>query len=243
MLNTNEIKHKIVDFSVNETKLQTIDGVKYGVITGYASTYGNVDLGYDRIIPGAFSKSLESSSENKKQIPMFFQHDSLYPIGGYPKSEIVDNETGLFVTGHINLEADKGNSTYALAKQGVIGSMSIGYYVRDSFIGDDGINNLTEIDLAEISMVTHPMNPKAIITDVKSADTIRDVEKFLTDKLFLSKNDSKILISKIKSFARDATNENELNDECDAQNPVYEKLRNLDLLFKLNNINNLLRGK
>jgi hypothetical protein len=49
-----------------------------GSFTGLASTYGNVDLGNDEVIPGAFSKTLRDA---KGPWPLLAGHDPKEQIG------------------------------------------------------------------------------------------------------------------------------------------------------------------
>ena len=48
-----------------------------GSIEGIAAGYGNVDLGGDRIMPGAATKALQV----RQTLPMLFAHDLAKPIG------------------------------------------------------------------------------------------------------------------------------------------------------------------
>lgn len=171
---SDELHHKIVNFSVKETEHAKINGVDVGVIKGFASTYNNIDRGNDVILPGAFADSLKRHRDEDRQIRMFFQHNQMFPIGGFPIKQIADNEKGLFVVGNINLKADKGLSTFELIKQGVITDLSIGFSVNKNFIDEEGVNNLTDVSLWEISAVTEPMNTQANILEVKGATTFRD---------------------------------------------------------------------
>lgn len=139
-----------------------------GEFTGYASTFNNMDLGRDIMMPGAFSKTLK---QNKGVVPVLADHDSWNQIGwGQTGAE---DEKGLLVTGALNMEVQKARERHALTKQAkkVGGKMglSIGYIpkVRE-FDEDKRVRKLIEVDLWEYSFVTFPMNPKASITSMKS---------------------------------------------------------------------------
>lgn len=177
-----DLHHKIVNFSVKETERAKINGADVGVIKGFASTYNNVDRGNDVIRPGAFADSLKRHRDEDRQIRMFFQHNQMFPIGGFPIKDMVDNEKGLFVVGNINLKADKGLSTFELIKQGVITDLSIGFSVNENFTDDDGINNLTDVSLWEISAVTEPMNTEANILEVKTATKFKNLPLAAQDR-------------------------------------------------------------
>lgn len=188
-----------VNFDVVATKEINRDGSKYGIVEGYASTYNNVDRVKDRVMPGAFVKSVAKHFADGRQIRMYYQHDSKEIIGGFNPAYISEDPQGLKVVGEINLEVQRGREVYALAKQGVLGDFSIGYTVKDFDI-KDGIRQLREIDLWEISIVSEPANPKAKILQVKKSDvervkSRRDVEKLLRDSGLFSRSASAYLAS------------------------------------------------
>jgi len=186
-------EYKTFQFKVTETKEIDSEGQRYGLVKGLFSTYGNVDEVKDRVIKGAFTNSLAKYKQNDHQIPLLYMHSDL--IGGIKIDSVVDTEEGLEGSALINLDVQRGKEGYALAKQGVISSFSIGYRtIKSEIVG--GVRELKEVDLFEISMVPNPANVKAIIKDIKSTDGIkkfcnlkkalsiknkRDFEKFLRD--------------------------------------------------------------
>jgi len=127
-----------------------------GEFFGYASIYGNEDLGGDIIVKGAFTKTLE---QRKGEVPMLWQHDMKVPIG---KFLLEDDEKGLRAFGKINLKTEKGREAHALLKNGDIKGLSIGYRANDFEYDKDGwTRTLKELDLFEVSVVTFPMNTEA----------------------------------------------------------------------------------
>ena len=162
-----------------------------GKFAGYASIFGNKDLGNDVVDKGAFSTSLRKKSP--KQIKMLFMHKTDEPIGVFEKME--EDEKGLKVEGRLALGTQRGKEVYELMKMGAIDGLSIGYKVdaKGYNYDDDGKKrHLKNVDLMEISAVTFPMNPKARIRKVKGADTtIREWEDILRD-VGLSRNESKM---------------------------------------------------
>lgn len=193
---TGQRETKVFAFKIVETKEVDIDGKQYGIIRGYASTYGNVDRGNDKVLSGAFKESIEEYKANGRPIKMCYQHSMHDIIGGYPADKIRDDSVGLYVEGHINLEVQKGREAYALAKQGVICDMSIGYILEDYQI-KQGVRELKKIKLCEISMVGEPMNPEARIMSVKSVVPFEDLP------LAAEKNhpwDAEAALARIKEF-------------------------------------------
>jgi HK97 family phage prohead protease len=165
---SNEIEIKNFAFRVTDKKEVSRDGKKYGQITGYASTFGNVDLVNDAVLPGAFKSSLNKQVQVKDYLQMLWMHDSREVIGGFSIKEMKDDENGLYVAGEINLDVQRGREAYSLVLQNVINSMSIGFRTLDYDYSKDGVRLLKELDLVEISLVGTPANPRANILNVKS---------------------------------------------------------------------------
>lgn len=152
-----------------------------GLFEGYASTFGERDLGGDIVVAGAFTKSLKASGA--KGVKMFSDHDSRKRIGVW--TDIVEDEKGLFVKGRLLLEKQDGKDAYIDLKEGVIDAMSIGYRTIDhSYDGRRKARMLKEVRLMEISLLPFGMNENARVTGVKAANeikTIREFEDFLRD--------------------------------------------------------------
>lgn len=129
---------------------------------GYASTFGNVDLGDDIIVRGAFSSSLANNS----QVPILWQHQMIEPIG--ISIELYEDDKGLFVKGNLPKEDTLvSGRIIPQMKVGSIREMSIGYFTKDSDM-EKGIRLLKEIELFEISLVTKAMNPQALVSGFKA---------------------------------------------------------------------------
>lgn len=173
--NSTQAEFKVVPFNITETKEIDRNGTKYGIVEGYASTYGNVDRVGDVVDKGAFTNTIIEHRKNSRPIRMYYQHDSKAIIGGFSPFTITDDQNGLKVVGEINLEVQQGREAYALAKQGVLTDFSIGYNVVDSEMVN-GVRHLKEVVLWEISLVSEPANPKATVTQVKATPAFKDYE-------------------------------------------------------------------
>ncbi len=155
-------------------------------ISGYGSTFGNVDSYNDIVVAGAFAKSIA-----KRKVKMMFEHRDLLGLWDVVR----EDAKGLYLEGNIP-ETTLGNDVYKLAKAGALDSMSIGYRVVESEY-DKNIRILKEIELYEVSLVTFPANDQATITNVKSApQTERDFERFLRDEGKFSHEAAKIITAK-----------------------------------------------
>lgn len=133
-----------------------------GSFEGILASYNTVDLGGDRILPGAFTKTMQ---ERGNSIPMLWQHDPHQPIGTL---ELSDSPTGLMVKGQLLMDIPQARTAYALLKAKVIKGLSIGYdTVKDAV--ENGVRQLKEVRLWEGSCVTFPMNEACMITAIKKA--------------------------------------------------------------------------
>ena len=188
--------YKTFPFTVTDTKELHTDKGHFGIIKGYASTYGNLDRGGDIVMAGAFTKSLQRYRDSDRQIKMHFQHSKMDIMGGFPSAKIYEDDKGLFVEGEINLDVQRGREAYALAKQGVLTDMSIGYSTEEYERNNDGNMMLKELELWEISIVGEPMNPEAVITSVKSAASFKDLS--LADRA--AEWDKRTAINRVRSF-------------------------------------------
>ncbi|MCR4331213.1 MAG: HK97 family phage prohead protease, partial [Sulfuricaulis sp.] len=94
-----------------------------GSFEGYASIFGNVDLGGDVIERGAFKEIVKGRNG---MVKILNQHSSRDPIG---VAEVKQDDKGLSFKGQLILEAASARSAYALMKGGALDGMSIGYDV------------------------------------------------------------------------------------------------------------------
>jgi HK97 family phage prohead protease len=146
-------------------KLATSDGE--GTFAGYASLFDRVDLGRDRVVRGAFRRSL--AERGTSGVRMLWQHDPNEPIGVWQLIE--EDHKGLFVRGRLSTTVNRAREALALMRQGALDGLSIGFRTARSRIDPkSGVRELTEIDLWEISLVTFPMLPEARVARVKTAE-------------------------------------------------------------------------
>lgn len=144
-----------------------------GQFSGLASVYGNVDLGGDVVVPGAFQKTL---ADRGGEVPILFAHDTRQPVG---LGKLKDTASGLLIEGQLILDVPKAREAYSLLKARVLKGLSIGYDTVKSDI-KEGVRYLRELKLFEISLVTVPMNEQALVTSVKAEDRQLDwqIRKF-----------------------------------------------------------------
>lgn len=140
-----------------------------GTITGYGSVFGNRDSYGDIVMPGAFKRTLAEHRRNKSRPKMFWQHDPSQPIGSW--NELAEDDTGLLVTGKLNMDVQRGREAFALLKAGDIDGLSIGYRVVDERRDEQQDANLLKtVSLVEVSVVSLPANDRATVSAVKAAE-------------------------------------------------------------------------
>lgn len=197
--------------------LETKELSEDGTFSGYASTFGNVDLGGDIIVQGAFAETLTKRPPSK--VKMLRDHDMRSMVGVW--TEAREDNTGLHVTGRLLLNTERGRETYELMKAGALDSLSVGYRtLGEEYAREEGrsVRRIKSVDLMEVSIVPFPMNERAVINSVKGDGDDRPLpaERELEDVLRdagLSRTEAKALIAgrSLKSLqaARDARSEAE----------------------------------
>ncbi len=183
-----------------------------GRFSGYGSKFNVVDNQRDIVLPGAFAKSIK---DRTTEIKLLWQHRQDEPIGVF--DEIREDTIGLFVSGRIMLDVQKGKEAYSLLKNGAINGLSIGYSpIQYTIDADTGTRILKEVELWEVSVVTFPANEHATVTAVKASDDIQTVRQF---EEFLQKNgysDREAVLIASKGFvaARDARDSRSNKDDA-----------------------------
>ena len=115
---------------------------------GYAALFGKRDAKRDTILPGAFARTLEGRDA---PIPLCWQHRPDLRIGW--TEHIAEDARGLRVIASI--DNPDGRAAKVL-RQGAVTGLSFGYHAR-RFRHDASGRDLFEVELLEISLVTHPM--------------------------------------------------------------------------------------
>lgn len=144
-----------------------------GLISGYGSIFGNVDSYNERVLPGAFKGSIEEHKRRGSRIKMLWQHRQDVPIGIWRSA--AEDSKGLLLEGQINLKTDAGRNAYEHIMAGDVDSLSIGYREIKARQASDGVRDLIELDLFEVSPVTFPANRSATISGAKSQAEIEQI--------------------------------------------------------------------
>lgn len=141
------------------------------VFSGIASPYGNVDLGGDIVVKGAFARTLDLMG---KERPILWQHQAGAPVG---LAHFKDTTEALLVDrGEFEMALPDAAKAHVAIKSRIVKGLSIGYMpVKWEWQKSDDpegwpVRLLKEVKLYEVSIVTFPMNESALITSVKSGN-------------------------------------------------------------------------
>ena len=149
-----------------------------GQIEGLLAGFGNADSHGDVIGTKAFSRTL--AERGSRPLPMLIHHDLRRPVGAWKEW----NETGegLYVKGALSLQTRDAQEAYALAKDGALTGLSIGYNIKQATRDTQtGGRNLLDVDLVEGSPVTIPSNPKTHVSAIKSIGSASDIAELLRE--------------------------------------------------------------
>lgn len=146
-----------------------------GEFVAIAAAY-SVDRVGDRIIQGAFQKTIDHWRESGKSIPLHWNHQGEPEdiIGAVDPMTVEETKDGLRVAGKIDLSGAKAREAWRAMKTGAM-SLSFGYMVVSEKQAKDA-NELHEIDLFEISVVPGPANADTRFLTLKSIPDLTIIE-------------------------------------------------------------------
>lgn len=163
--------------AMSETKYKEFEATEDGGhIKAYAATFDREPDCYgDVIAKGAFDRTIKAWRDSGKPIPLLFGHnadDPYYNIGSCKEFGVDDR--GFYIEGEFDAENETAQYVRKLCKEGRVCKMSFAYAVRDwaEIKLEDGTraNELRDLDVFEVSVVTIPANSHADIVEVKDTD-------------------------------------------------------------------------
>ncbi len=120
---------------------------------GYAAIFDKPDNGGDIVRKGAFAQVLRDVGKGKV-LPLLYQHDAAQKIGTI--EHLSEDSRGLRIIGRIETDLAVAAGT----------GLSFGYRVRE--MAKRTYRELTNLDLIEVSVVIHPMQPLARVLAVEN---------------------------------------------------------------------------
>lgn len=141
-----------------------------GVIEALVATY-DLDSGGDRIVPGAFAKTLDDWQSSGHLIPFVWSHmhDDIDAYLG-DVTEARETDEGLWVKAQIDMTDEKARKAFRLIKGGRVRQYSFAYEVIDAEdTGDEVL--LRELKLYEVGPTLIGMNQATRTLVVKQQPT------------------------------------------------------------------------
>lgn len=179
------------------------DGAAPGTFEAIVSVFGNVDYAGDRVMPGAFTRTLKE----RGLPPLYWNHlwgDG--PIGETLEAE--EREKGLWIKGLLWVGDDVGDPMVRRLHRSMLAGQtrefSFAYDVMESReVVEDGenVSELLDLDLFEAGPVTLGMNPATELLEVASRGgliTAKDARRLLeagrrkSGRVLSSKNEEAI---------------------------------------------------
>ena len=139
-----------------------------GEFEAIVSVFGNVDLGGDRVIKGAFAKSLAAWEASGDPIPVLWNHDRSNPqahIGKVLEAKEVDE--GLWIRAALDIHKPFAKQVYDLLAERRVKEFSFAYGIKDAE-QNNGAFELKELDVYEVGPTLQGMNPDTQLLAVKS---------------------------------------------------------------------------
>lgn len=127
------------------------------IVEGYGALFGVADQMRDVVRAGAFGASLIRRGAT---LPMLVEHDARLVAGEW--TEVREDGRGLFLRGEIRDDLPGAARAKRMIARGIDG-LSIGFVPIVQHRNAAG-RMLNEIELLEVSIVTHPMQPQARLT-------------------------------------------------------------------------------
>lgn len=139
-----------------------------GEFSGYAVVWGERNAHNEIVKRGAFTRTLDAHRAAGTKPVMLWSHNPADIIGVW--TEIREDDKGLFVRGKLITEISAGREAYERLKAGAVNGLSIGFRVPPGGqTRQAGVRILSNIELAEISVVGMPSGGSARITSIRSS--------------------------------------------------------------------------
>jgi HK97 family phage prohead protease len=163
---------KTINFIIKDVSTEGMDTV----IEGWANK-AVVDRGKDYI-----GKKAWNLVNYEKNPVILFNHDKEKPIGRALGVEATDD--GLYIKAKISKSKDPMVSYVRdMIKEGILNAFSVGFDAKEEGKDAKGINEITQAELYEVSVVSLPMNQDSIFTlttkDLKKMKSYNDARKLV----------------------------------------------------------------
>lgn len=157
--------------TVHKTYGAEFKAVGTGKVEALVSIFGNVDLVGDRVVKGAFEKSIQRWKAAGDPIPVVFSHqwDNVMSHIGVVE-DIEETDRGLKAIYTLDVEDNPvAAQVYRLMKRRTLKEHSFAYEIKTEKRAKDGANELLELDIIEVGPTLRGANPETELLAVKAA--------------------------------------------------------------------------
>lgn len=159
-----------------------------GRFTALVSVFNTIDMGGDRVMPGAFGKSVDEWAKGERPLPVYWNHDHDDPFSniGVVKS-MQETPQGLVVDAQLDMDNPKAAQVFNLMAQKRIDQFSFAYSVPQGgySMKSDGsggsYRQLNDVNLLEVGPCWRGMNPDTRLLGTKSDETGEATEAVSVD--------------------------------------------------------------
>jgi HK97 family phage prohead protease len=144
--------------------------VKSGVVTGYFANFGSIDSDGDRIVKGAFAKTIrENGPQGTQLIKHLLDHNKNIAVGKL--QQLSEDEVGLYYESKAGRHTN-GRDFLLMAEDGIINQHSFGFRIIKEAKKSDA-NEISEVAMYEGSSIQFlGANRNTPVTGVKSESDI-----------------------------------------------------------------------
>lgn len=148
--------------------------LKNRIVTGYASSFGNIDSDEDIMLPGCYTKSINERGPNgTNEIFMLNQHNWAQPLG--KPTVLREDQKGLYYECPVNIECGYANDALVLMDAGLVIQNSVGFQTMKATLVQPDVTDyntwyreIQEVKLYEYSCVTLGANSDTPFMGFKS---------------------------------------------------------------------------
>lgn len=152
-----------------------VEGLKAGEFVALVSMFDNVDLGGDRILKGAFARTIKEWQDKGDPLPIIWSHEWDNPnahVGYADPKDIEETDEGLKIKARLDVDRPFAEQVSHLLKNRRITQFSFGYFAKDFETVDDEqygkVRELKDVDIFEAGPTLLGMNPATQLLEAAS---------------------------------------------------------------------------
>jgi HK97 family phage prohead protease len=161
-----------------------------GTCEAIVSVFGNVDFQGDRVVPGAFEKSIQAWKNSGAPVPVLWSHDWGDPfahIGYVDPADMKEIQSakaggfpgGLYVKAHFDVHKPFAKQVYDLLSENRVKEWSFSYDIPagGEQRAKDGANELIRVDVIEVGPTLKGANPATVTLGTKNTEPDTDEDR------------------------------------------------------------------